>query len=100
MPDSEEEAEITMTNWKDGPTTGTKTADDGKAFPQVTDAVTAGAEETVGRFLSFLENDIARHPERLTVLDGSFFAKAAELTAGTDISDIDRPLAKEQGASD
>lgn len=89
-----------MTDVKGKSTTDTRTDDDVKVCPQVTDAVTAGAEETVGRFLSFLESDIARHPERLTVLDGSFFAKAAEITAGTDISDIDRPLTKEQGASD
>lgn len=89
-----------MTDGKGKSTTDAETADDGKVCPQVTDAVTAGAEETVGRFLSFLGDDIDRHPERLTVLDDGFFAKAAELTDGSDISDIDRPIAEEQGTSD
>jgi antitoxin PrlF len=46
-----------------------------------------GHEPTVAAFLSFLEKDLANHPQRVTTLDDATVAQAVELTRGVATSD-------------
>lgn len=47
--------------------------------------------EYLNEFLTFLDGDIKKHPENLTVISESEFDKIKELTDGVDI-DINKPL--------
>lgn len=48
-------------------------------------------DKDLNKFLKFLEVDIEKHPENLTVLSKSYFDKIKELTDGVDV-DLDEPL--------
>ena len=48
-------------------------------------------DPVVGAFVSFLANDIRRHPERIAPLSRSRIERAAELTAGVRVED-DEPI--------
>lgn len=51
----------------------------------------AGEDPVLGQFLSFLETDIARHPERLQAIDAGFIQRLQSLTGDIDI-DLDAAL--------
>ena len=51
-----------------------------------------GDDPVLGRFLVFLADDIARHPERVQALDAAFVQRVRLLTAGVAI-DLDEALA-------
>ena len=54
-------------------------------------AVEDGDDEVVGQFLDLLAKDIAKHPERLHVMDSGFTEYLLELVADVEI-DLDKPL--------
>ncbi len=51
----------------------------------------SGTEPKVDSFLTFLEDDIARHPERLQAVDARLVASLRVLTEGMSL-DLDAPL--------
>lgn len=53
--------------------------------------VTERADPVLDAFLSFLANDIAKHPEHLQSIDASFVQRLQSLTVGTEV-DLDAPL--------
>ena len=55
-------------------------------------ASSAGDDDPVlGRFLEFLAHDVAKHPERLKVLDAGLVARVESLVAGVEV-DLDKAL--------
>ena len=50
-----------------------------------------GDDPVLGQFLGFLARDIAKHPERLQVIDASFVQRLQSLTGGIEV-DLDAPL--------
>jgi antitoxin PrlF len=52
------------------------------------------ADPALGRFLSFLEQDIAGHPERLHAVDADLVARIHSLVGEVE-ADLDAPLAPE-----
>ena len=49
------------------------------------------SDPVLGAFLSFLAQDIAKHPERLQTIDASFVQRLQSLTGGMEV-DLDAPL--------
>ena len=56
-------------------------------------------DPVLGQFLNFLADDIARHPERLKVIDPTLVQRIQSLTGGIDV-DLEAPLsADDEGAA-
>jgi antitoxin PrlF len=49
-------------------------------------------DPALGRFLAFLESDIATHPHAIRPVSAKLLREAKELVAGVDVGDIDAPL--------
>jgi antitoxin PrlF len=60
----------------------------------VTKVSDAEDDPVIGRFLRFLERDLANHPERVRQLPASLVARARALTAGVKV-DLDEKLPDE-----
>lgn len=52
------------------------------------------ADPALGRFLNFLEQDIAEHPERLHAVDANLVTRIHSLVGGIEV-DLDAPLGPE-----